>query len=140
MAIDFPNNLTGVPFLPVEFNKKARLVDDDQVKTVIEHVTSEGVTDLLVISHGWNNDESEAVELYQKLLASIKLQAGTRLDTRTVAVLGLFWPSKKFADQDLIPGGAASFDADLPKEALIAQIEALRGFFDADDSDDVLDE
>lgn len=136
MPIDFPDRIAGFPFLPVEFDKHAHRVDEDQVAGLIDHVRSDGVINLLVVSHGWNNDEAEALSLYEALLASIRRRAGTRLDTRKVAVLGVFWPSKKFADEELIPGGAASFDTDLPEDALIAQIEASRGLF----ADDALDE
>lgn len=139
MSISFPDEIAGFRFLPVEFDKKVRLVDEAQAEAVIDHVSQEEVTDLLVLSHGWNNDESQALGLYQGLLKNIAARAGGRLDDRNVAALGVFWPSKKFADEDLIPGGAASFDTDLPPDALVAEIEALRGFFDEDDADDALD-
>jgi len=136
MPIDFPTDVKGLPFFPVEFDKKARLVDDDQVLALDSYIKTGGVTDLLVLSHGWNNDESDAMLLYKHLLSSIATEADADFDARTVAVVGVFWPSKKFAESELIAGGAASFGDDLPADELIAQLEEMRivGESDADDA------
>lgn len=117
--------IAGFDFHRVEFDRDAGLVDVRQREAVLDAVRH-GVTDLLVLSHGWNNDMAEAERLYRALLEGIDVQARGRLDGRRVAVLGVFWPSKKFADRDLIPGGAASLDADLPMLALEEQIVGLR--------------
>ena len=140
MSIDFPDEVVGYPFFPVEFDKRAHRVDDAQVDAVMAQVRDGGITDLVVLAHGWNNDERQALRLYKNLMGNVAGQAGRRLDDRTVAVLGVFWPSKKFADEELIAGGAAAFGSDLPESALVAEIEALRGVFDIDDADQVLNE
>jgi pimeloyl-ACP methyl ester carboxylesterase len=57
------------------------------------------------------------------------------LDGRTFAVLGLFWPSKKFADSELIPSGAASVGSVVTEATLKQQIEGLKGVFSAKDAD-----
>ena len=95
------------------------------------------VDDLIVISHGWNNDIPEAQALYTGVLESVGkawAAAGLSPDAqRKTGVAALYWPSKKFDDADLIPGGdggAASIDAPAAPDyaALIkAQLENLQG-------------
>lgn len=130
MEIDIPAEVEGLPLLPVAFDKKQRLVDRGQVDALHKHLARGGSTDLLVISHGWNNDAAEALELYRRLLTNVGRQARARWVDREVAVLAVFWPSKRFADRDLIPGGAAELSGDVPTAVLLAEIEDLRGSFD----------
>jgi hypothetical protein len=130
--VDLPERVGGVRFFPVEFDKHQQLVDPPQVAAVRDHVGAAGVTDLLVVSHGWNNDMADAMALYRRLLENVGRRVGGAWDGREVAVLGVFWPSKRFADEDLIPGGAASLEGDVPQATLVAELEALRDAFDDD--------
>jgi hypothetical protein len=139
MSIDFPTEVGGLPFLPIEFDKKARLVDDDQVFALDSYIETGGVTDLLIVAHGWNNDEAQAMALYRHLLSSIAKEADDGFDARTVAVVGVFWPSKKFAESELIAGGAASFGEDLPADELIEHLEAMRIVGETDEDDATID-
>jgi pimeloyl-ACP methyl ester carboxylesterase len=137
----FPDEVGGLAFFPIEFDKKARPVDVAQIDALLRHVDQAATSDLIVVSHGWNNDEKEALALYTSLITRVARLAKPELPDRTFAVLGVFWPSKRFADEDLIPGGAAAMGgADISESALSASIEALRGFFDSDDADELLDE
>ncbi len=139
MSIDFPTEVAAFPFFPIEFDKKARPVDDDQTLALDSFVETGRVTDLLVLSHGWNNDEAQAMALYRNLLSSVSNEADDGFDARTVAVVGVFWPSKKFAESDLISGGAAAFGDDLPEDALIAQLEGMRIVVDSDEGETTID-
>ncbi len=139
MSIDFPTEVAAFPFFPIEFDKKARPVDDDQTLALDSFIETGRVTDLLVLSHGWNNDEAQAMALYRNLLSSISNEADDGFDARTVAVVGVFWPSKKFAESDLISGGAAAFGDDLPEDALIAQLEGMRIVVDSDEGETTID-
>jgi pimeloyl-ACP methyl ester carboxylesterase len=90
-----------------------------------------GLTDLFVVSHGWNNDMAEARALYDKLLKSISqvLDAGVApqsLQGRKFGVLRVFWPSKKFAEDELIPGGGAASATHENDAALIKQLDELK--------------
>lgn len=139
MSISFPTQISGLDFFPVEFDKKARPDVPAQAQR-LGSLASEGVTDLLVLSHGWNNDASEALALYKKLLGNFARQERGRLSGRRLAVLGVFWPSKKFAEAGVIPGGAASVTGDVSQSELVATIEELHGFFDTPSSDEILTE
>jgi hypothetical protein len=139
MSIDFPTEVKGLPFFPIEFDKKARLVDPDQTFALDSFIKTGGVTDLLVLSHGWNNDEAQAMRLYKHLLSSIAKEADDDFGARTVAVVGVFWPSKKFAESELIAGGAAAFGDDLPVDELVAQLEDMRIVAESDADDATID-
>jgi len=95
----------------VEFDKDGHLFDRQQLLDVVADLGT--CTDLLVLSHGWNNNKEEARELYAELLG----RAGELVDAgkvpavagRKFHAIGILWPSKKFEDSELIPsGGAAS--------------------------------
>lgn len=107
----------------IEFNKHGQVHDESQLARLLAGVN--GVTDLLVLSHGWNNDIAEARALYDELLNSIekllnlqkqgKLPHLSPLAARVFAACQVFWPSKKFADEELIPGGGAASVASAAK-------------------------
>jgi hypothetical protein len=117
--------LAEFPYMKAEFDKKGKPLDADLPQKVNAWLSAEGTTDLLVLSHGWNNDMQEAAALYTRLATNVSAVMGTSLQGRKLAILGVFWPSKKFADSELIPGGAASADSDIEDEALIKQIDGL---------------
>ena len=94
--------------------------------------------DLVVVAHGWNNDMADARALYRDLLANVRraLDRGRApgLAGRRIAVLGVLWPSKKFADEDLIPGGGASLGgARRRRDAAPSRSTGSKGTFDAPD-------
>ena len=99
-------------------------------------LTTNQTTDLLVISHGWNNDEADARNLYQRLvpLIAAEIRNLPALDNRRFAVLGVLWPSKKFADDELTAGGAASITTASASDGLIDRLRELQDFFDGDDT------
>ena len=130
-------------FFPVEFNKDGSLAIQAQADAVLAGLQALPVTDLIVISHGWNDDMADARNLYDHFLGEVRKlltspPASLALNTRQFAVLGILWPSKKFADAEFIPGGAASFDSPITTELLIAELERLKGTFDKSDADDKL--
>ena len=137
------SELSGFPYFEVEFTKEGALFKPQQVKDLGDFLTTNvDVSDLIVISHGWNNDNSEAKNLYERFFTSLRVQANEmpNVTKRKVAILGVLWPSKKFADKDLIPGGgAASINNDQSIENLRFQLKGLKGFFSAKDADSQLD-
>ncbi len=100
--------LSGWPFAKLTFNESGA-VDTKQKEALTAALSSseDAPTDVLVLSHGWNNDIAFATELYRDLLGNMhSLKAGAHADAfqnRKVLVAGVFWPSIKWADDDLIP-------------------------------------
>jgi hypothetical protein len=105
---------------PVEFGRDGNVLHQEQVDALVAQAP--GAHDLLAISHGWNNDEDEASELYRELLANLGAQMPPT-PARRLIVLRVYWPSKRFAEEELIPGGAAS--AADPAQSVSAQIDDL---------------
>jgi pimeloyl-ACP methyl ester carboxylesterase len=137
--------VAGFPYFPLQFDKHgAQAAGAAAVLAALEqHLATTATTDLLVLSHGWNNNMPEAEALYAELLGNMR----TLIDTgavpgvsgRSFAVLAVLWPSKKFDDAALIPSGAAGVGSVVRSDELRAQIEALKGAFDAADGDTRLD-
>jgi hypothetical protein len=141
MAVE---RVAGFPYFEVEFDKRGRIDDEDQVQALIGFLQGGGASDLLVLSHGWNNDMAQARSLYERLLTSARAQldAGNvpGVAGRDLAVFAVLWPSKKFADKDLIPSGAAGFAPGVETADLERQIADLREVADSDDEVRRLDE
>jgi hypothetical protein len=120
--------------MDVELTKDGVLHQPSQVQALLNGLTN--VTDLIVVAHGWNNDMAEARALYDELLGNVDklLDARdnpaapaplARLRGRTFAACQLFWPSKKFADEDLIPGGGAASATAANDSALLRILDGL---------------
>jgi hypothetical protein len=43
----------------MQFNKEGAIHDEEEVKQILDFLPGSKVTDLFVISHGWNNDINE---------------------------------------------------------------------------------
>jgi hypothetical protein len=95
-----------------------------------------------VIAHGWNNDIADARDLYRRFLARLREQLDARndLDARKFGVLTVFWPSKKFAEKELIPSGAASAGGALSNELVREELDHAKGAFDDPAADAALEE
>jgi hypothetical protein len=131
--------LAGFPFASLQFTREGVIHDQTEMDALLSLLEREHVTDLFAVSHGWNNDMVDARALYAALFQSVhaRLDAGhfEALAARRFAVLGIFWPSKKFADSELIPSGAASVGSVVSEEILRRQIDSLRGVFSAPGAD-----
>lgn len=135
--------VAGFDLFEVQFTKDGALHDRGEADALLAHVRDHAVTDLLVLAHGWNNDMREARTLYSRLLGSVAQvmpSAGPGIADRSWVVLGALWPSKKFADEQFIAGGAASVDLPAADEDLLDMLEDLKGVFDAEDADERLQE
>jgi pimeloyl-ACP methyl ester carboxylesterase len=109
----------------VEFTKDGEVFKEDQVRELEQTLAAGGVTDLVAISHGWNNDSDDARALYGRFFAEwCRQRANAPASPRRYVALTVLWPSKKFADRDLIPGGGASA-AGLADEALDRSLDVL---------------
>ena len=112
----------------VEFDKQGRAFDPAQVDAVVDSAPQ--LTDLFVISHGWNNNIDDARDLYNRFFTSVdkiqSLRLISELDGRTFGQLRVFWPSKKFEDSELIPGGGAAGMTTESDQALLDLLEKLK--------------
>jgi thioesterase domain-containing protein len=109
----------------VELTKDGSVHDPAQVTALLKGCG--GASDLLVLCHGWNNDLAEARRLYDAFLRSFEeLEQPKNGPGSRVAVLRVYWPSKKFTDEQLVPGGGAASAHEQNDTALVDLLTALR--------------
>src|SRR5260370_28320710 len=120
------NEIKGIQYTEVKFDK-----DGQRQNTP---VIPAGTTDVIVMSHGWNNDDAAAEELYTKLFTNFaNVTAGDpAISGRKIAIVGVIWPSKKFDElmtqlegTCTAPGGAKSLSAAYHAEAETAMPTAI---------------
>ncbi|RAK63669.1 hypothetical protein [Phenylobacterium kunshanense] len=85
--------LAGLPYVALKFRK-------DGARTTTGPIFPAGVTDLIVISHGWHQDPDDAQAMYTAMLTHLQQQAAAagRLAGRKFGVTGIYWPSDQFKD------------------------------------------
>jgi hypothetical protein len=132
--------LSEFPSAEMQFDRDAKIVGNiDEVL----NLANGPVTDLIVMSHGWNNDAREARELYEKLAASMRsvLKEGRvpALQNRKIGLVGVLWPSKKFAEEDGSFGGAAGAGSPAKAQEVIDDINDLREVFPDPEAQKTLD-
>ncbi|HYV07088.1 MAG TPA: hypothetical protein VFB82_21000, partial [Blastocatellia bacterium] len=137
------SDLKGFPYFEVEFSKKGEVHDQAQVTSLTDFLAQGGTSDLFVISHGWNNDMGDARNLYSRFFDCVRQvldsQAVPGVSSRKFAILAVLWPSKKFAEQDLIPSGAAGAESPITNALLKQELEDLKGTFDDPNADAALE-
>lgn len=122
-------DIQGIPYFELELNKDAKLVHPEQQTAIIDALKGNPpATDLLVMSHGWNNDMDEARKLYAEFFTNLAtdLKSDGTIPKRQFVILAVLWPSKKFAEKELIAGGAAGTGKDIAADKIInEQIDIL---------------
>jgi hypothetical protein len=98
------STINGLPCYEIHFNADGTLdtATGDGDGGVRDAVASGGITDLFVLSHGWNNGVDSARDLYRAMFALLSDQLGGHKSAS--AAVGIIWPSLLFPDDD--PGTA----------------------------------
>ncbi len=101
-----------LPYAAVEFTKDGHVADPSQVTAALAMLDRVQATDVLVLAHGWNNDIGAAERLYTHLTDNLAdlIPAGS---PARPAVIGILWPSVRWADEDQLAGGGVSVGDDL---------------------------
>ena len=122
------STIAGFPYFEIQFTKEGKVFLASEAKELTDYLQQNQPTDLFVISHGWLTDTQGAKHLYETFFDQIRnIMNGGRvsgIQQRSFVVLGVLWPSKKFASQELTAGGAASA-GDSTQEALEEQLAGL---------------
>lgn len=94
--------LSGFDFIALDHDTdghpKTKALDE-----LVAHVGANGVTDVILIAHGFRNDENEARNLYKNFLANFSAHLTRpelvgKMSGRKFAAGGIFWPSKKWSE------------------------------------------
>ena len=80
------NEIAGIAYTTARFDKEGRCIEQPALP--------DNAREVIVVSHGWNNDAGEAEQLYRALFTNFAaLHPG---GTDGFAIVGVIWPSKKF--------------------------------------------
>lgn len=137
------NDIAGIPYIEAQFNKDGTPSNPNQNNLPAD------VTDLFVISHGWNNNAEAARELYRKLFENfVAVAQPNDLPGRKFAILGVIWPSKKFDElvaassaPDSAQGSAGLTAAhEESQKAVEEKLDAMKAMFSDPAQQKTLDE
>ena len=121
------------------FDKNGQSIGADPasaLQAILELPENRSITDLLVLSHGWNNNAEQAREFYNPLLHSLSAVAPMERLSDSLAVVALYWPSKQFDfERRRRGGGAAGVSAggrSADHATVIAALDDLRELTETD--------
>ena len=129
----------GFDFVKLQFDADGVL----QNPPAFQELKARGATDVILIAHGFRNDENDATGMYDRFLTTFRdhLNSGAfaGVATRKLAVGGVYWPSKPF--QESFAGGSVqAADPELAeKEAVKAKLMDLRATIASADQKTKLD-
>lgn len=126
------NNIAGISYGAARFDKDGAALDKQEV------TLPEGTMDLIVASHGWNNNEERAERLYTELFTNFAAVASDQLQNKKIAIVGVIWPSKKFTDvvdaavAEQARGGGAGLatSSAAADETIKAKLDVIATMFD----------
>ena len=105
------NTICRLPYFEVEVDKSGNLVDPVCLNAVVP------AANLFAFAHGWNSDMSAARALYEnffnRFCRTLEAYGAPGVTAGQCAVMGILWPSEKYADPASTPGGAAGIGNDL---------------------------
>lgn len=133
--------ISGFPYAEVQFDRSGQVIERDSLDALVASLGTDPC-DVLVLVHGWNNDMQQARDLYERLAERFRaVRDGSPpvdLGERRFVIVGALWPSRRWAERTLIPGGAASGGGDADDEDVQQVVSELMGVFDSEDADDRL--
>jgi hypothetical protein len=126
------NSIAGIPYVAARFDKDGAALNKKEV------IVPAGTTDVIIASHGWNNTEEQAEELYTDLFTSFAAVAPDQLQTKKIAIVGVIWPSKKFTEvveaavAEQARGGGAGFGTSsaAADDTIRAKLDLIATMFD----------
>jgi hypothetical protein len=95
-------------FLWLNFDKAGGLEDPGAERALLAAISDPQIQDLVVISHGWKNDQNAAWRLYSELWPNVCAKLSR--DPATILVAGVTWPAKRYnpeADEQAVQATAA---------------------------------
>ena len=133
------NDIAGIPYFRAEFDINGQLKAPVALPADIDEV--------IVMSHGWNNNQADAESLYRALFTNFAAVGGA--PRGKAAIIGVLWPSKRF--DELVAasaassgaGGAAGVGSQASRESdamLVKKLDDMKSFFTADAQRKTLDE
>jgi hypothetical protein len=126
------NDIAGIPYVAACFDKDGAALNKQEIKL------PDGTTDVIVVSHGWNNTQEQAEEFYTDLFTNFAAVASDQLQDKKIAIVGVIWPSKRFTDvvnaavAEQARGGGAGLatSSTAADETIKAKLDVIATMFD----------
>ena len=120
-------SFNGFDFQPLQFDIHGNA--QSGIDELAEHVKSAAVTDVILICHGFRNDEANARKLYGNFLQTFKQNCGQpllagRLGQRKFAVGGVLWPSMILPEPHDDQGSAQSVGGNLSDQQRLEDMKS----------------
>lgn len=106
------DTIAGLPFWEITFDEQGD-PDGTANPQAIKEIADRKLTDVVLFSHGWNNNHTVAMALYQGWFAHLAAQLTHAKNPVAVGLVGIFWPSQRWSDEPIpdfapSPGGGAT--------------------------------
>src|SRR4030095_7810235 len=126
------NDIAGISYTAARFDKDGAALNKQEI------TLPQGTTDVIVATHGWNNSEEQAEQLYIPLFTNFAAVASDQLQNKKIAIVGVIWPSKRFTDvvdaavAEQARGGGAGFGSSstAADETIRAKLDVIATMFD----------
>ena len=126
------NDIVGISYTAARFDKDGASLNKQEI------TLPQGTTDVIVATHGWNNTEEQAEQLYIPLFTNFAAVASDQLQNKKIAIVGVIWPSKRFTDvvdaavAEQAHGGGAGFgmSSTAADETIRAKLDVIATMFD----------
>jgi hypothetical protein len=105
----------GFTHWELTFDEKGAAVTPGEVNTFVKEQADQNFDDLFIFSHGWNNDQATARDLYLRFFAQMRQVLLTNPPPKAkIGTVGIIWPSMRWVDEALPArtGGAQSLQAE----------------------------
>lgn len=101
-------NIQGFQFFTLQYDGDGNLPDASQFSDLL--TAASNATDIILLAHGFRNDENDATGLYTRFLTTFRAHLDrpefAGVAARKFVVAGVYWPSKSF--QESFPSDAGS--------------------------------
>ncbi len=126
----------GFPFWAVRFDE-AGAPSGGGADALIAEVAGQNLTDVFLFSHGWNNNASYALSLYERVFGQMRAViedprfAAKKTRSFAIGTVGILWPSMKWADDgtdktdDEAPAAATPGAGDTSDRALMLSLKSM---------------
>lgn len=134
--------LAGFPYWEVVFDAHGAVPFPAAAGALLSEAPAAGLTDVFVMSHGWNNDQEYARSLYARYFEHVRASLDARAagPAPALGVVGVVWPSMRWADEPVpldTRGGTASA-SDVPTDAEL--VRDLKSVFTSPEEASVLEQ
>jgi len=121
----------GFAFFPLTFDEHGEMESRGEFDAMIKRAkAAPAATDVIVLAHGFRNDENDATTLYETFLKTFRAHLSrpefSEVAARHFVVAGVYWPSKPFRETYTEQGGTRALQD--PASALAEAKSRLEDF------------